>query len=392
MTDGTGSGQSPNTMVRQHTLGLALVAVVFASGCLETRHGTEREEAHDTIADTGQDDTGREDATVDTDPVDALDVPDINTVPDTWDAVDTDQTDTPPTWECPVALIEVSPGTEVAPGTVLSLDGSQSHSSDGPIVEYHWEVEQPIGSASTFRPSSFINSPRLEVNVAGTYRIRLFVRDQSGTPSCVPAEVTIFVNPSAALHIELLWRGTAPANPVDDVAGPDLDLHLAHPFAFDGADPLSGEGWFDRTFDTFWYNPTPSWGQFDPGAGDDPRLEREDTGGEGPEVITLASPEAGTSYHVGVHVWNDHGYTDVEATLRIYIRGSMAIEVSQVALNHRDLWVAAWVNWDEDTGSVELVTLCEDSAIYCRLDSDCGGGRCGRHIISPMNPAEFLGP
>lgn len=376
-------------MIRQHTPGLVIVIAVLTSGCLEARQGTEREEAHDTIADTGQDDTGREDATVDTDPVEALDVPDTNTVPDTRDAVDTHETDTRPGLECPVALIDVSPGTEVAPGTVLALDGSQSHSADGAIVEYRWEVDQPIGSASTFRPSSFVNSPRLEVNVAGTYRIRLFVRDQGAAASCVPAEVTIFVNPSAALHIELSWRGTAPANPVDDVAGPDLDLHFAHPFAFD---ETVGDGWFDRTFDTFWYNPTPSWGQFDPGAGDDPRLEREDTGGEGPEVIRLASPEPGRSYHVGVHVWNDHGHTDVEATLRIYIHGSLAMEVSQVALNHRDFWVAARIDWGEETGSAELVTLCEGSAVVCRLDSDCGGGRCGRHIISPMNPPEFLGP
>lgn len=380
-------------MVFQHTPGLALVVAVFASGCLEARHGTEREESHDTIVDTAQEDTGREDTAVDTDPVEPLDVPDTNTVPDTRDTVDTNETEMRTCHECPVAIIDLLPGTEVAPGTVLTLDGSRSYSDDGPIVDYHWEVDQPIGSASIFRPSSSVNSPRLEVNVSGIYRIRLSVRDQDGTPSCVPAIETVFVNPSAALHIELFWRGTAPANPVGGTSGPDLDLHLAHPFAFETwADYFNGGGWFDRTFDTFWYNPAPNWGRLDPAANDDPRLEREDTDGEGPEVITLASPEPGTGYHVGVHVWNDHGYTDIEATLRIYIHGSLAMEVSQVPLNHRDFWVAAAVNWAEDTGSAELITLCEGSSIFCRFDSDCGGGRCGRHIISPMNPPEFPGP
>ena len=91
-----------------------------------------------------------------------------------------------------------------------------------------------------------------------------------------------------------------------DASGPDLDVNGIE-------DP-----WFDKDWDAFWYNKSPNWGSFDPAAGDDPSLDRDDTDGAGPENLNIAIPEDDIVYHIGVHYWDSHGLGPVNATVRVW--------------------------------------------------------------------------
>lgn len=390
-------------MTRRPTIDLALLALAL-SACLDARTGTQRDEV-DTQSDgtagevaetdTGFVDTGRLDTAPDSAPgavVDSTDAAESADARDTRvgdDGDGEDSNDTRP--GCPVAVIEVSPGTQVEPGTTLLIDGSRSHSPNGAIVGYEWQLDQPNGSYGTFLPSSRVSAPRLETHLSGVYFLRLHVYDERGVRSCEQAQLAVYAIPTDGIRVELIWRGFDPEAPSERDTGPDLDLHFAYPLAFgEGPDDYSDEGWFDRTFDVFWYNAAPNWGALDPAVDDDPRLEREDTSKQGPEIITFANPEPGTTYRVGVHVWDDHGHVDILATLRIYFHGVPVFEMSGVELGHRDFWVVTSFRW-ADVDPPTLMRRCEGDTLTCRYDADCGSGRCGLHVISPLNPPMFPG-
>ncbi len=243
--------------------------------------------------------------------------------------------------ECPTAVIIVQQGEEVIPQTKLNLIGSQSSSATGEISKWQWEVDQPDGSGSQFFPSAEAADPTFEVNVAGTYTFRLTVTDSSGEPSCVPAETSVFVNPDEAIHIELLWHTPNDPNENDQDVGADLDLHFLHPLAvggYDGDGDGIPDGWFDLPFDTFWSNEQPNWGSLDPTVDDNPGLDRDDTDGVGPENLNLNVPEAGSSYRVGVHYWDDHEFGTSLATVRVFIFANLVFEVTDVELFNHDMW------------------------------------------------------
>lgn len=391
MTDGVGSRQYLGTMNRRPAIGFALLALSL-SACLDSDTGSQRE-GQDTergdvlseVSDTAHLDTSREET--------AAGTPETADARDTQPGDDGDDIDVAGDVRpgCPVAVIEVSPGTQVEPGTTLLIDGSRSHSPNGAIVGFEWQLDQPNGSYGTFLPSSTVGSPQLETHLSGVYFLRLHVYDELGMRSCEQAELAVYANPTDAIRIELLWRGFDPQAPNEFDTGPDLDLHFAHPLAFgEGPDDYRDGGWFDTTFDTFWYNPAPNWGALDPAVDDDPRLEREDTSNQGPEIITLSNPEPGTVYRVGVHVWDDHGHVDILATLRIYFHGVPVFEMSGVELSHRDFWVVTSFRWG-DVNPPALMRRCEGDTLTCRYDAECESGRCGLHVISPLNPPMFPG-
>lgn len=369
---------------------LCLTSCLTVSACLEERAGSRLDTARDALADEMEAPDDLEGDTAHTDEADTGEAArDIDVAP--AETVVPEDTEVPP--PCPIAVIDVAPGSQVEPLTLLQLDGSRSHSAGGPVTGYRWELGQPVDSAAVFVPSAGVATPRLEANVAGVYTVRLHVVDARGTRSCVPAELAIFVDPTAALHIELTWRATPPPAGGGDETGPDLDLHFAHPFAFaegrDGA--RGGEGWFDRTFDVFWYNPAPNWGRLAPDANDDPRLLREGNGGNGPEVIAHDHPEAGSTYRVGVHLWSDHGYRDVRATLRIYVFGSLVFHVADVPMRPLDFWTAAYIDWRDDAPPrLELVRRCRNTGALCASDAECGGEPC-TYDLAPSSPPSFFG-
>ncbi|MCC6625341.1 MAG: hypothetical protein IT385_29105 [Deltaproteobacteria bacterium] len=283
---------------------------------------------------------------------------------------------------CPTTIIQVAEGTEVVPLTRLHLVGSQS-AGDPTIARWTWGVAQPSGATSVFLPTATTPDPTFEVNVVGRYTFTLDVVDLEGDAACVPAEAVVDAVPADPLHIELVWSTPGDADPIDDgpEAGADLDLHVLHPLAVGGGDvdgDGEADGWFDLTYDTFWFNDAPNAGG--PRA-PMPVLRRDDGDGAGPEVVTHAAPEA-LCYRVGVHSWDDHGFGPSEATVRIYLGGALALE-STATLRMLDMWSVARVCFP-DAGApprVEPVTVCADTLAPCASAADCGGASCGSKIV-----------
>jgi hypothetical protein len=294
--------------------------------------------------------------------------------------------------ECPTAVIVVRQGEEVIPQTVLDLIGSQSYAADGPVQTWKWRVSQPPGSQSVFKPTDTSPDVKFEVNVAGRYLFQLEVTDSTGEPSCVPAQVEVFVNPDQALHIELLWNTPNDDDQTDQgpVAGTDLDLHMKHPFAvggsYDGDGDGEPDGWFDEVFDCYWFNPNPNWGSPDPNVADNPSLDRDDTDGAGPENINLDLPEDDTCYGIGVHYWKENGFGVSEATVLMFVYGSPVFNISGVEMYERDMWWVADICWPPDGRAPAPERVCANTNQSCTGDTDCTGGRtCGYKITPGYN-------
>ncbi len=259
--------------------------------------------------------------------------------------------------ECPTAIIKCAEGEEVIPQTELHLFGSESYASNGTIQKWQWKVVQPADSLSVLVPDLTYPNPTFEANVAGVYAFHLTVYDETNTSSCFPATYEVVVIPDEAVHIELLWHTPGDEDETDTgpEAGSDVDLHFLHPWAagpdLDGdGDP---DGYFDIPFDCFWFNAYPNWGSYDPGADDDPGLDRADTDGAGPEILNCDILE-NQIYRIGVHYWNDHGYGAVYATVRVYIFANLVFELTDVMLVDSDLWEVCTVEWP--SGKVAGVT------------------------------------
>jgi hypothetical protein len=252
--------------------------------------------------------------------------------------------------------VVVDEGPLVVPQTRLhlSLAGTSAW-------RFEWRVEQPAGSQGVFVPSPTFPAPTFEANVAGTYRFSVVVRGEDGAALPPPASYEVRVVPEAALHVELLWTTPGDDDETDQgpTAGADLDLHVVHPDApADASAPDHDEDgapdpWFDPALDCFWFNPHPDWGTLGL-PDDDPRLDRDDTDGAGPENFNLYEPEEGAVYRVAVHAWNDHGFGASFATVRVYFAGELAWEAADVELASQDLWCVAGVD-----PIARTVTPCE---------------------------------
>ncbi|MFO0747511.1 MAG: hypothetical protein U1F43_17870 [Myxococcota bacterium] len=273
---------------------------------------------------------------------------------------------------CPTARITIFEAPFAAPQTVLHLSGLGSMGDQGLALDkYLWSVDAPSGSTSRFYPTAHEPQPIFAANVAGTYRFHLRVVDERGVASCAVAEASIDIIPTSELHIELLWHTPGDLDETDTGAdathasvGSDLDLHLLHPGATDGPDADDDgavDGWFDPIFDTYWKLPRHFWGL--PGADDDPSLDRDDTDGAGPENLNIALPEDDVCYTVGVHAWDDWGFGPSDATVRIYVHGTLVFEPAPVRLHVGDLWEVARVCWPLDGDPIWPVA--------CSLDGPC---------------------
>ncbi|MCB9786934.1 MAG: hypothetical protein H6744_09615 [Deltaproteobacteria bacterium] len=276
----------------------------------------------------------------------------------------------------PTPVLIVAEGQEVIPQTRLHLVGSQSHAPEAEIVKYEWTVQQPPGSASVFVPATTAPDPTFEVNVAGEYVFGLKVWDSSGNPGCQITTAHVFVVPDEAIHVELLWDTPGDEDQTDEgpEAGADLDLHFAHPFAsgMDGDGDGTPDPWFAVPHDCYWFNADPKWGSANPGVYDDPRLDRDDTDGAGPENLNLAAPEPSRTYRVGVHYWSDHDFGPSVATVRVYLYSQLSFESSQQLVNDA-LWEAA------------TVTVSSAGDLSVKAVTSAGGGP----KITPNYPTPF---
>ena len=188
------------------------------------------------------------------------------------------------------------------------------------------------------------------------------------------------VTTGEGIHIELLW--TTPNDPDETDEGPtagaDLDLHFTHPFAV--SRDTNGDGvpepWFDGQYDAFWFNPHPNWGSLDPAVDDDPRLDRDDTDGAGPENLNVQAPEAAT-YRIGVHAWSDHGYGPSYATVRVYVYGEPVFAWEDVELLPCALWEVGALSWPSGTVAPQLDAAGQGPRIlpgysHPNFPTDCG--------------------
>ena len=269
--------------------------------------------------------------------------------------------------ECPVPVIEIEEGEQVVPQTVLHLSGTQSYSPSGAVIDgYLFTVKQdPDGNASIFIPAPGFKEPTYQVNVAGFYTFCLDVDDDNGKSSAdadcnTTVCLDVLVIPDEAIHVELLWATASDQDSTDEGEGngTDLDLHFAHEFATGATSPNPdidsdgvGDPWFHNTLDCFWFNKLPNWGTYNPDVEDDPRLDRDDIDGWGPENLNLNVPEEAKAYHIGVHYWDDHEFDSSDATVRVFIYGELDAEVSYPGLERLDMWYVGTIPWAGGTGS-----------------------------------------
>lgn len=244
---------------------------------------------------------------------------------------------------CPIAVITTL-SEEVIPQTVIRLTAQNSLEFSGEdIVRWEWNVTQPIGSMSLFSPSQYVESPNFEANVVGEYIFSLRVWDAYGNVSCVDAVKKVIVTTDEAIRVELLWNTPGDLNQSDAgilwngaSVGSDVDLHFLK-------DPTE---YFNLFYDCFWKNTVPDWGRI-MNTTDNPRLDRDDTDGAGPENLNLSVPEDDSTYRVGVHYWNDWGFGKSWVTLRIYVYGSLIDEWAGVELHFDDMWDAYMISWPD---------------------------------------------
>lgn len=298
------------------------------------------------------------------------------------------------TVECPQPIIVIEEGEEVKPQTTLHLHGDQSQGSDGAIKSYSWKVDQPPDNKFGLVPSNTFDNPTHTPNIAGDYTYCLDVCDNSHCSNDEACHTTackkVTVIPDQAIHCELTWTTPGDKDPNDEGpdAGADMDLHFAHPFA-SGPD-IDADGqpdpWFDIPYDCFWFNGKPDWESMNPNAKDDPRLDRDDTDGWGPENVNLDVPVDGRVYHVGAHFWDDHGYGYSNARVKCYIWGQLVFDVDQKDSDTRmykcDMWDVATIEWP--AGAVHKVTKADGSfkitAGYINpAFVQIGGGSCASH-------------
>lgn len=238
--------------------------------------------------------------------------------------------------EAPIAVIEPTTGVP-APGDAIALDGSESFDPDGDDpIEFFWRIVDKPHNSSAFLEDPTAATPTLITDVAGAYRVGLDVVDAAGL-SCVhpdgnPAIPCAFhdidVRSADDVVIELVW----------DHELPDLDLHL-----------LEGNALLFSDGDCHFANRQPDFG-VEGDNSDDPLLVRDALRGYGPEKIVFSQPPEGR-FQVSVVYAKSNGPSNLRttATLRLYIFGVLAAEVSQVLDTPSSRWDVLTFDWPSRT-------------------------------------------
>jgi hypothetical protein len=256
---------------------------------------------------------------------------------------------------CLVPVVEVVDHTPTAPGgpvvvealTTLTLDATEGGDTEGAFAIYQWEVlAQPDVPLARFFDDPQSPTPSVFLSIPGTYRFGLRVVDRAGVESCEVAEVEVEVVTTDDVFVAAVWYAPADQDPADE-EGPDLDLHFLHP---------NGD-WEDHAWDAHWGARSPNWGNTVTDD-DDPEVLLDSTSGSLPEVVRLSSPE-GTQdepfhYDVGVHSFSDHDLGPSSVFVLVWVRGELALRVALEALERRQFWHAATIEWP--SGTVERVS------------------------------------
>jgi hypothetical protein len=155
--------------------------------------------------------------------------------------------------------------------------------------------------------------------------------------------------PDQDIHVQLVWDTPGDLDRFDTGpgAGADLDLHFLHP----------NGTWCHRQWDCHFRNRSPNWGSLDPSADDDPSLDIDRIDGWGPENVNMKNPENGVTYRIGVKYYNDHGYGYSDATIRLYLLGTLVWTQTRRLESTGYFWDAATLTWPTmDVVSIDRVT------------------------------------
>lgn len=233
------------------------------------------------------------------------------------------------------------------PLDTVVLDGTQSRDPESTVTEWRWELRsRPTDSTATIEDRGD-GIAQVFLDLAGDYEACLTVVDAQGTESCNEDCVQIRAQPNEKIHVQLVWH-----TPKDEIVGnndgADVDLHFTR---------IPQGTWGDRGtaaqrngWDIFFDNREATW-LIPDGAPENPSLDRDDTDGEGPENVNLDDPNPCAWYAVGVHYFDDKGFEESYATVRIYINGqkrfekvNIPLEVGSMATG--DFWLVAYIHWD----------------------------------------------
>ncbi len=246
---------------------------------------------------------------------------------------------------CPVARITTnSPGTAFLSGAFtapppLYFIGAESRTGDGVAIQrWNWSLEQPFpGFVSLVAKGGGTNGGpgplSLSAAACGRYVVQLEVTDQSLRTSCIPDlfEVGVRPDPDLDLRMELVWTDEKSTYRDRD----NLDLMLVYPLfssgTMDAMDP-----WVCSQA-----NPQPiEWMLGDPSRKDEIcQCARGWMEIALPEVITVKRLNRKMQQPFDVVVRADTtNHAVALASLRVYLRGTLAFQRLGVPLEPGDVW------------------------------------------------------
>ena len=232
---------------------------------------------------------------------------------------------------------------QVTPLPTISLDSSASTATDGHSVDrVEWSIlDRPKPSLVTFGEmglgdrqdtpiymTSEEAAPKLEVTLAGTYKIGLKVWNDLGKESCNTATLTIDVRPDSELYVDF-------RNPYEE-----LNVRRFEQQAFGQNEP-SMKFRLKRTRSADWDNldnviPNTrltggqDWGEVG-NSEDDPVLGRVRSYYASNGFIALNDIEESITYQGGVNITGNGG--PFPATVRVYIDGNLQKVMKQTLLD-----------------------------------------------------------
>lgn len=243
----------------------------------------------------------------------------------------------------------------VEPWSRVTLDGSRSRDQDVPPddpLRFRWTLRARPGGSTTVLERANTPTPSFWADLTGTYEVELIVTDGLGLES-EPKTVVIEALPTNAVRIELTW----------DHPDSDLDLHLIN----------DGGNFCECSSDVHYRDcaRTPNWFPSTPGA--NPRLDVDDQTGFGPENINLDGDGPNRfipsgRYTIGVHYYSSNSgistwpTTTSNATVRVYVFGLLAAELTHPMTTDGELWLAGELVWPEQRvdadGAVSTPPAC----------------------------------